>query len=163
MSLLAICQWLQDSTFGTSLREVGYIFPVVESTHVLALGLSVGTILFIDLRLLGVGLRQTPVSRVFRQLRPWMFAGFATMFLTGALLFIAHAADCYASWFFRVKVALLLAAGINALAFHFAIDPRRNEWDADEVPPFRARFAGGVSIVVWLSVIIAGRFLAYTL
>lgn len=163
MSLLMLCQQLQDSALGVGLRESIYMFPIVETTHVLSLGLSVGTILYFDLRLLGVMLRGTPVSRVFHQVRPWMGVGFANMFITGSLLFSAHAVDCYESTYFRIKVVLLLLAGVNVLSFHLTIDRRHAEWDTDPVPPWRARLAGGLSVMLWLGVIAAGRFTAYNL
>jgi hypothetical protein len=92
-----------------------------------------------------------------------MGVGFATMFITGALLFSAHAADCYNSVYFRIKVGLLLVAAVNVASFHLTIDRRRAEWDLDPVPPFRARLAGGLSVALWLGVIAAGRFTAFNL
>jgi hypothetical protein len=79
MSLLSICQWIQNTA---ALRESTYLFPIVETTHVLGLSLSVGLLVVSDLRLIGVGMRRRPASEVFRQLAPWMLAGFAIMFAT---------------------------------------------------------------------------------
>lgn len=163
MSLFQLCQQLEQSPVGAGLRESAYAYPIVQTTHVLALGLAVGTIIWFDLRLAGVAFRDTAVSRVFHQIRPWMGAGFVIMIATGSLLFSANATECYNSVYFRMKLGLLLLAGINIAIFHLTIDRRRMDWDRDPVPPKAARIAGIVSIVLWLGIIAAGRFTAYNL
>src|SRR3954452_23357678 len=97
MSILEICQWIQATQVGTSIRESLLFFPFIEGLHVLSLGLSVGTVIWFDLRLVGVMMRDEPVSEVFNQIKPWMFLGFGLMFVTGGLLFWSYAAKCYAS------------------------------------------------------------------
>jgi len=161
--LLAFCRWLQDSTFATALRESAVVYPLVQGSHVLSLALSVGTILWFDLRLLGVAMRKDSVSNVFAQVRPWMMLGFAVMFLTGALLFAARAVDAYESTYFRVKIALLVLGAVNIVLFHTTIDRARHQWDTSEVPPFRARLAGACSLVLWFGIIAAGRIMAFNL
>ncbi len=163
MSLLTLCQFIENSAFGTGLRESAYAFPITETIHVLALSLAVGTIIWFDLRLVGIAFRQTPVSTVFHQIRPWMAIGFATMFVTGGLLFSAHAAQLYASIYFRIKVGLLLLAGVNVATFHLTIDRRRTDWDTQRIPPTQARVAGALSLALWVGIIAAGRFTAYTI
>src|SRR5687768_4058843 len=101
--LLVFCRLLQDSMFATAFRESTVAYPLVQGSHVLSLALSVGTVLWFDLRLLGVAMRRDAVSYVFEQVRPWMMLGFAVMFITGAMLFAARAVDAYASTYFRVK------------------------------------------------------------
>jgi hypothetical protein len=163
MSLLEWCQWLQDTEFGTGLRESLYLFSIIEGTHVLGLAMSVGAVMWFDLRLTGVKMRHQSVSEVFAHLKPLMVVGFTLMFVTGTLLFWANAARCYESTYFRIKVILLVLAGLNMLAFHLTIDRRRGEWDKAPTPPFPARLAGILSLVIWTGVIAAGRIMAYNL
>ena len=163
MSLYEFCQWLQDSYYSTAIRESVWVFPIIEGSHVLALGLSLGTVLWFDLRLLGFGFRRHSVSETFIYIRPWMFTGFAIMVVTGLLLFFAMPMRCYQSTFFAIKLVLLLLAGINVAVFHSTIDRQRAEWDGDLIPPLGARIAGGVSLVVWILVVTVGRLMAYTL
>jgi hypothetical protein len=92
-----------------------------------------------------------------------MFAGFALMFLTGALLFTAHATKAYESVYFRAKLALIALAGLNALLYHVTIERRDAEWGAAAVPPLAARAAGLASLTLWFSVIAVGRIFAYSL
>jgi hypothetical protein len=161
MSLLDICKLLEQTTISTIVRESA--FPYVEGAHVLGLSLSVGTVMWFDLRLAGVAMRTRPVSEVFHELRTWMFTGFAVMFLTGGLLFAAHATKAYASGYFRAKLALLILAGVNTAIYHLSIDHRESEWGKAPVPPLRARVAGLVSLVLWFSVVAVGRLFAYYL
>ena len=163
MSLLAICQWIQQTQLSISLRESLYVFPIVEGVHVLALTISVGSIMWFDLRLAGLSMRNQSVSDVFGYFKPWMRAGFAIMFATGSLLFWSHAVECYASVYFRIKVVLLLLAALNVLIYHVTLDRKIADWDKAPVPPVGARLAGLASLVLWLGVIAAGRVMAYTL
>lgn len=163
MTLLEWCQWLQETAFSTSIRSSGYLYPFLEGTHVLGLALSVGTILWFDLRLLGVTMRRDRVSDVFNQLWPWMTAGFVVMVTTGTLLFSSRPADAYVSTYFRIKIGLLVLGALNVAIFHTTIDRQREQWDTAEVPPFRARMAGLVSLILWFSIIAAGRIMAYNL
>jgi len=163
MDLLDYSRWLENTWWATAVRESGYVYPFVEGSHVMALALSVGAVLWFDLRLLGWTMRDDRVSEVFRQVRPWMFVGFGVMFVTGVLLFAARATDAYESPYFRLKVALLVLGGVNIVLFHTTIDRRRDEWDADGRPPARARLAGGVSLVLWFAIIAVGRVMAYNL
>jgi len=161
MSISQLCQWLQDTPWGTGIRESTWVFPIIEGTHAIGIAFSVGILLIMDLRLAGVLLRREPVSQVSNQLMPWSLGGFVIMFITGILLFWSQAMKAYGSIFFRIKLVLLVLAAINALAFELTL--RRNivAWDTDEKPPFRARLAGILGIVLWAGVIAAGRTMAY--
>jgi hypothetical protein len=163
MSLLEVCQWIQDTQIGTAIRESLLLFPFIEGAHVLGLGLSVGTVIWFDLRLMGLIMREERVSDVFDQVKPWMFAGFALMFITGGLLFWSYAAKCYASSYFRAKIALLLVAALNLLLFHSTIDRQRAAWDKAPIPPPQARLAGFLSLTLWMSIVAVGRLMAYHL
>lgn len=157
------CQWLQNTGFSTSIRESGYTYPFIEAGHVLGLSLSVGTVIWFDLRLTGLAMRHEPASRVFNQVRPWMLAGFAIMFVTGGLLFSARALEAFNSNYFRIKIGLLALAGLNVVLFHSTIDRSRDRWDTVLPPPMQVRAAGWLSLVIWFAVIAAGRIMAYNL
>ncbi len=161
MTIVEICQWIQDTQIGTALRESVWWFPIIEGTHVLALALSVGTLMMIDLRLAGFLMKDRPVSEVSRQIVPWSLFGFIIMFTTGILLFWCQAVKAYGSVYFRLKVLALLLAGINALIFELRTRRSIADWDTDGVPPLKVRLAGIFGMVLWASVIAAGRTMAY--
>lgn len=161
MSLLGICEWLASTRGSIALHESLWAYPLVESAHVLTLCLFVGLAVLLDLRLLGVTLRGAPVSEVAGRLLPWMAAGFAVMIATGALLFYAIPVRSFQSIFFRVKVILLVLAGLNAWVFHARVYRRVADWDLDPVPPRGARLAGTLSLALWAGIVVAGRMIAY--
>ncbi|HWF11437.1 MAG TPA: DUF6644 family protein [Bryobacteraceae bacterium] len=163
MSLFTICQWIQNSDIGTSIRESTYVFPLVEATHVLGLAVSVGTIAIVDLRLIGAVMTDEPVTDVIEQLQPLTLGGFLVMFLSGALLFWSEAARLYPSYSYRTKFVFIFLLGINALLFHFTTYKNVDQWNNDKLTPLRARMAGWIGITFWAVVIFMGRWTAYNL
>lgn len=161
MSIVEMCQWLQDTSLGTALRESTWVFPIVEGTHLLAISLSVGTLIVMDLRLAGLLFKNEPVSGVTKAVMPISLIGFTIMFATGVLLFWCQAVKAWGSIYFKIKLALLLLAGLNALTFELTVRRTSAAWDSDPVPPLRARLAGFTAIVLWAGIICAGRTMAY--
>ena len=161
MSLLSVVEWLASTRWSIALHESLFVYPLVESTHVLTLGLFVGLAIILDLRLLGLVFRRVPVSEVTARLLPWTKVGFVVMAVTGVLLFYAIPVRTYQSIFFRVKVAMLLLAGLNVWLFHSRVEPRVADWDLAPVTPRAARVAAMVSLVLWAGIVVAGRMIAY--
>jgi len=162
MSVFEWCQLIQDSPFSTAIRESRIVFPIIEGTHVLTLALSVGMVMWFDLRLLGISMRRHTVSETFGYVKPWMFSGFIIMFTSGGLLFWSQPLRCYVSGYFLAKLILLVLAGVNVMVYHFTIDRSREQWDKSPIPPLQARLAGLVSLLLWMGVIAVGRIMAYT-
>jgi len=163
MSIVEICQWLQDTAWATSLRESELVFPLLEGSHLLGIAISFGTLLILDLRLTGLLFRYEAVSRLTRAVMPVSVAGFTWMFLSGGLLFASQAVKAWGSVYFRIKLALMLLAGINALVFELTLRRHVRDWDSEIIPPLRARLAGYLAITLWAGVICAGRTMAYNL
>jgi hypothetical protein len=161
VSLLPFCEWLASTDWSIALHESLYMYPLVESVHVLTLCVFVGMSILLDLRLLGLTLRRVPVAEVIDRLVPWMVAGFVVMVVTGLLLFYAIPVRSYQNVFFRLKVIALVLAGINAWVFHATIHKRVHEWGSAAVAPPRARFAGAASLVLWAVIVVCGRMIAY--
>lgn len=161
MSLLPFCQWLAGTSGSIALHESLFMYPVVESAHVLTLCLFLGMAIMFDLRLLGLTLTRVPITEVKRRLGPWMVAGFVVMVVTGVLLFYAIPVRSHQSVFFRIKVVALVLAGLNAFVFHSTIDRQVAVWDLDPTPPRAARRAGATSLVLWAVIVVAGRMIAY--
>lgn len=154
-------EWLGTTPWSVALLESRYAWPLIESTHVLTLGLFVGTAIINDLRLLGWGMRRVPVSEVTGRLLPVTRLAFVVMVTTGLLVFYSSPLRYYHNLFFRLKVILLIVAGLNAFAFHRGIHRRVAQWDLDPLPPREARMAGAVSLVAWALIVVAGRMIAY--
>lgn len=161
MSLLPFCQWLEKTSGSIALHESLWMYPLVESLHVLTLSLFVGLAIMLDLRLLGVTMRRTPVSEVASQLLPWMTAGFGVMVLSGVALFYAIPVKTYLNIFFRIKLLMLTLGGLNAWVFHRTVYRRVAEWDVDAAIPPGAKVAACLSLALWAGIVFAGRMIAY--
>jgi hypothetical protein len=161
MTLLEICQAIQDSAIGTNIRESIWTFPIIETVHVIGLGVSVGILVALDLRLVGAGMRHVSPSQIMKQLKAWYLAGFTAMMVSGVFLFWSEAAKAYRSPTFRIKILFLVLAGINAAFYEVKYVPKSAEWDKTGNIPTGARLVGWASIICWLGVIGFGRWTAY--
>lgn len=159
--ILRFVEWLGGTGWSVALLESLWVWPLVESTHVLTIGLFVGTAVMTDMRLVGLAFKSVPVSDFTRRLLPWTRAGFAIMVVTGLLIVYANPIRYYYNVFFRLKLILLAVAGLNVWVFHGRIHRTVAEWDTDPVPPRAARVAGAVSLFSWALIVVAGRMIAY--
>jgi hypothetical protein len=163
MSLLAFCQWIENTGVGVYVRESLYGFQILTATHIVGIALSAGAFAWFDFRLLGLALQRVPVSSVYRRIIPIATAGFLIAFVSGGLLFIGYAVPAYNNLAFRLKVSALALAGANALAYHFVTERGIVTWNSNPVPPMAAKLAGLFSLALWTSVILCGRMMAYTI
>jgi hypothetical protein len=155
-------QWLETTGPGLIARESLYGFPILVGIHILGLILSVGILLWVDLRMLGISLKGRRLSEVYGNLAGWFVVGFGVMFLSGAVLFAGFASSAYDNVYFRIKITAMILAGINAMAFHLLV--RRMPAHADSGDPGGlVRAAGMLSLVLWGTVIVCGRMMSYTL
>jgi uncharacterized protein DUF6644 len=161
MSFLAFFEWLADSSWSVGLHESEIAYSIIESIHVWAMGVFFGLALVFDLRLLGWIMRKVPVSEFANRVLPWTIAAFVVIAISGILLFYAIPLRSYQSIFFRVKMVLLVLAGLNVWVFHSRIYPKVVTWDIEKVPPRAARVAGALSLVLWIGVVVSGRMIAY--
>jgi hypothetical protein len=139
------------------------LFPFIESVHVLAICLVIGTVLALDLRLLGLASVNQSVTRVARGILPLTWAAFAFAVVSGGLLFISNASHYLANRYFDAKICLIGLAGLNMAIFHLGSAKDRSHWENEKRLPFKARMAGGISILVWLAVVACGRWIGFTM
>jgi hypothetical protein len=154
---------LENSGLAAAIRENDDLFPLIESVHVLAICLVIGSILAVDLRLLGLASTERAASKVANGILPLTWTAFACAVASGGLLFISHAAKYLANACFDAKLCLIALAGINMLAFHFIGARDQARWDAKVRPPLKARAAGGLSIALWISIVACGRWIGFTM
>jgi hypothetical protein len=159
--LFKFASWLDTFQSSTDLHESLYMYAWVETTHVLTLMLFLGMLLVIDLRLLGVAFKEVPASTIVERLDKPMMLGFIIMVISGLLLYYAIPVRSTQSIWFRIKVILLISAGINALLIRNMTRSSDMSWDNDPVPPKRIRVGAALSISLWLCVIGVGRSMAY--
>ena len=160
MHLLEFCIWLQKTSVGTSVRTSLWLFPTIESFHILGLALLIGAIFRLDARLLGF-YAQSSVTEVARGVMPWVRTGFALAVVTGSLLFSSEAEGLYTNRAFRLKLVFLLLLGLNTAIYEFLIRRNIAEWNIDRLTPISAKCTAVVSLLLWTGVVLAGRWIAY--
>ena len=161
MSVEHALTWLQELSFPTDIRESGWLFPTIETVHVFALVLVVGSIMTVDLRLLGITNRDRPFSHLAAEMLPWTWVAFAIAATAGLLMFSSKALIYYGNIPFRLKMLCLVLAGINMLVFHGIGTRHLEKWDAGK-PPKAAKIAGAASLLLWTAIVASGRWIGFT-
>jgi hypothetical protein len=156
-------QWIYDTPVGTAVRESAVLFPTIESIHVLCITLVVGSISIVDLRLLGLVWKGRAISRLLNEVLPLTWVAFVIAVITGLLLFSSNAVKYTHNPFFLSKMALLVVAGANMLAFHVVTSRGMESWDTSPKVPLGVRAAGGFSLALWFAVIVTGRWIGFTM
>lgn len=161
MSLESFGNWLYETPLSTSLREISWIIPTVQSIHIIAIAVVVGSALVSDLRLAGVLATDETPSTVVRRYLPWMWGALIILLLTGAVMLLAEPSRTFTNMVFWTKMALVLTAFALTLFFRKPLlDPAfrldHAGW-ASMVKP-----AAWLSLIVWVAVIFCGRWIAYT-
>lgn len=160
--LLELCRAIEESPLGVWLRTDILSIPVINALHVLALAVVFGSILIVDLRLLGIPSTKWPVSRLSHGLLTWTWVAFVVAAITGTLLFVANATTFYVNLAFRIKLVLMFLAGLNMMIYEFVTARTVSKWDKDVQPPLAAKISGLASLALWSGVVAFGRIIGYT-
>ena len=157
----ALLQSLEGSAPAIYIAESAWAFPAIETIHVLAGALTVGTVFFMDLRLLGLASVKQRYAALRREVLPWAWLAFGVAVVSGFLMFISQATEYFANDAFRTKLILLLLAGVNMMIFELIVARDAGDWDA------RARrsgkFAALLSLALWVSIVFFGRRVGFTM
>lgn len=159
--LREIILWINDTAWSVALRESLFVWPIVEATHVITIMLFFGTIVMVDLRLLGAAFTTVRMSEMTARILPWTVAGFILMLVTGALLFYAKPIVYYHSLFFRMKMVILLISLANIYLHHRRARKYASDWDEAAAPPAAVRASAALSLTGWIAIVITGRMIAY--
>jgi hypothetical protein len=154
--LLPFFEWCEASFIGQMIRQSLWLFPVIEAVHLLALTVIGGAVLILDLRMLGVGLRQ-PVSEIARDARPYLAWGLVVMIATGIALFLSESVKCYYSQAFWIKITTLPVALLFTFAIRQPIAKR-----ATAGATMRTRLVALISMALWFTVAAAGRWIGFS-
>jgi hypothetical protein len=160
MYLLNFCTWLQHTAVGSTVRSSTWLFPAIETCHILGLALIIGSIMWLDFRLLGFS-TDSSVNQVARKIMPTAWLGMMISLTTGFLLFASEAVTLYRNIAFQLKIAMLLLLAVNAVVYQLVTAKNMGDWDKNAHTPLGARLAALVSIVLWMGVVAAGRWIAY--
>jgi uncharacterized protein DUF6644 len=155
-TLLPFFKWCDGTAAGQAIRDSRFLFPIIESLHLFALTVLLGTVVVLNLRLLGAGLRTQPMPLVARSLAPLTFWSLLAMLATGSLLFCSEALKCYDSPPFQVKMVALFLA----IVFHWTVFRPTVNSIAEPARPRRIATVM-VSMMLWFGVATAGRAIGF--
>ena len=164
MDIESALAWLQSTWIATAVAENDILFPWIESVHVLAIVLVVGTISIVDLRLLGVASLDISARRLMRDVIPYTWSAFAIAAITGSLMFSSDATHYAHNRLFQIKLVMLVFAGLNMAVFHLFGERDIERWDAPgATTPVAAKAAAVISLAAWISVVSLGRGTGFTM
>jgi hypothetical protein len=161
MSFLGFCQWLSHTSLSVSLRQSPYDYPVLLIFHVFSIALFGGMVAMGNLRVLGLALRDVPVSQVISQFRGWKWFAFAILLVTGTLLAMSDPIEYYDNIMFWISLGILLAGCVNAIVFRYGTYQSVAAWDEGTAAPPSARRWAGISLFLWIALVFAGRAIAF--
>jgi hypothetical protein len=153
--------WVETTPLAIFVSQSTYGFAAIDMFHVAAVAVVFGTIAILDLRLTGMAFSDFSVTDLSRQVLPWTWVAFAIAAVTGVLMFSGQAVKYSVNFAFLVKIALMALAGLNVLVFHFITYQGVAKWDHGVPVPWAAKFAGALSLAIWIAVAAYGRFTAY--
>ncbi len=163
MTIDTALQALGQLPLSIYIAENPVAFPWIELIHVLAITIVFGSILFVDLRLVGLAARDYPISRISRAVVPVTWIAFVIAAITGSLLFISNPVTYFGNTFFRAKMLLMICAGLNMAIFHVWTWRNVRNWDETPRVPLPVKFAGLISMLLWVTIIVCGRWIGFTM
>ena len=164
MDIESALAWLQSTWIATAVAENDILFPWIESVHVLAIVLVVGTISIVDLHLLGVASLDISAKRLMRDVIPYTWGAFAVAAITGSLMFSSDATHYAHNRLFQIKLVMLALAGLNMAVFHLFGERDIERWDAPgATTPAAAKAAAVISLMAWIAVVSLGRGTGFTM
>jgi hypothetical protein len=162
MDIAGFLASLESSNLAIRIRDSLYLFPLIESFHVVGLALVFGTIAIVDLRLLGIASTRRPFRRMMSDIMKWTWAAFILTATAGLLMFITNANVYYHNFFFRTKIVLLALAGLNMLVFELTAGRTVHRWDKDPAAPLAGKTTAVLSLLLWITIIFMGRWIGFT-
>ena len=158
-----IWESIEYSPMGITIAESLWMFPMVETVHVMALVTVLGTLLVMDLRMLGWASTAVPIRKVSEDTLKWTWMAFVLAAITGTILWISKAHSYMINPYFLTKMGLMAVAGLNMLFFHFVTYKTVDQWDTAASPPTAVKLSAVLSLLLWIVIVFCGRAIGFTL
>jgi hypothetical protein len=163
MNLQPVWEALEASPVGDFVASSSWAFPTIECIHVIAIVTVVGTVMIMDLRLLGLASKSCAVTEISSDTLPWTWGAFVLAAISGSLLFVSKAHIYMIDPWFLWKMGLIVVAGVNMGIFHFFTWKSVHAWNSDCAVPLAGKIAGGLSLFFWVLVVFCARLIGFTL
>jgi uncharacterized membrane protein SirB2 len=158
MTLPMFCDWLSNTPMSLKIQTVLWIIPAVQTVHILCIAIVMSSMAMLDLRLVGVTGRQRSMSYTIHRFVPWVWWVLPIMFVTGCILIVGEPSRELLNPYFRAKMLMLLTVIVVTLVIQLRDRSESGFWESRKVA---ARFAGAFSLLLWIGIITAGRWIAY--
>jgi hypothetical protein len=154
----AFCDWLSNTPISLKIQTVLWIIPAVQTIHILSVSIVMASMAMLDLRLMGIAGKRQPISRMVTRFVPWVWRVLLILATTGAILIIGEPGRELLNWAFRTKMAMVATVSLITLLVQ-----QMNKRDATfwENRRFAAAAVGVVSLLLWVAIVTAGRWIAY--
>ena len=159
--ILIFCNWLSQTPLSNLIQSIGWIIPMTQSIHIIAITMVMGSVLMMDMKLLGVVGRGVAVVDMNRRFLPWVWSSLGVLLLTGAILTVAEPGRELTNNAFRLKMALVLTVVVVTGAYQEAVRRAASSWDEDASKRWSGRLLAVVSLCIWVGIVICGRWIAY--
>lgn len=159
--LSKLVEWLLSTQLSQAIQEIEWVVPTLQTIHILFIAVVLSAVAMIILRLLGLIGRSWTIRETAERFLPWIWTALFALVITGSLLLIGEPKRSLLNPVFQLKMAMLAAMIIVTAAFHRSIFRNQDAWDQPARIRPAARLIGGVSLLIWVCIIIAGRWIAY--
>jgi hypothetical protein len=157
-----LADWLAATALSKALSDQSWVVPTSQSIHILAVAAVFASALMINLRLLGVGAKGRSISQLSDTLIPWMWRGLAVLLLTGSIQTLAEPVRQFVTPVFWAKMAMIIIVTVMTILFVRALRRNAPLWDDVSSRPLQPKIFAVVSTLMWVAIIVCGRFIAYT-
>lgn len=160
-ALKAFCDWLSGTPLSLTIQGVSWIIPMVQSVHIIAVTMVMGSVLMTDMKLLGVVGRGVSVKQMNRRFLPWIGGALVVLLLTGSVLTIAEPARELINNVFRFKMALIVVICALTAVFHKIVQSHADGWGEATGNTWTVRAFALISLAIWVAIVMCGRWIAY--
>jgi hypothetical protein len=154
--------WLAKTKLSTFFQNTSWVVPTSQSVHIVCVSLVFASAIMINMRLLGIGARGRSISQLTAHVLPWMWGGLVVLLLTGAVQTITEPVRQFVTPMFWAKMAMIVVVALMTALFSSAVRNNAARWDSASTRPSSARLFALVSTVLWMAIIVCGRFIGYT-
>jgi uncharacterized membrane protein SirB2 len=154
----AFCDWLSNTSVSLKIQTVLWIIPAVQTVHILCVSIVMASMAMLDLRLIGVAGKSQSISRMVTRLVPWVWRVLLILATTGAILIVGEPDRELLNWAFRTKMAMVATVSLITLLVQQLNKRDATFWENRRIA---AAAVGVVSLLLWVGIVTAGRWIAY--
>ena len=158
---MQLIEWLSRTPLSLAIQTHRWIVPTIQSIHIVAIGIVVGSVFMIDLRVLGWAGRDQTLAETVGRFGPWLSGALGVLLVTGALMVVGAPARELLSFSFWLKMCLVAIGTFIAAAFQLALKRNEHHWEESVVKRRTTKGLAILTLLLWVGVIILGRLIAY--